>query len=266
MRKIYLVFFRLLNKNKLLFVLLCYLLCVIPTQGIDSVDKRVNIVWAYDNGEHSEIRFKQFYGGIWHQDEIVTTSKKALNFSPAISLDSNKNLISVWSRERHGKTRLLYSVRNSNGEWSAHKTLSNQEGENLAPVMLLDLSNKVWVFWTSDRDKNDDIYTSIWGGRGWSVASKVNNKNAVPDISPKVSLDENGNVRVSWQVYDIDAIRYVEKNHTFNQKAVLPHRNLTEPQISTSEMDLSGISDMKGTVYIHFPDNYSNQSTSIVLN
>jgi hypothetical protein len=116
---------------------------------------------------------------------------------------------------------MRYSL--STGLWAAPVAVS-PKGENVArTAVAVDRENRVWVFWSAQRDDNFDIYARSATNGVFGQEVKITS-DAGPDLSPVAATDSNGRVWVAWQGYrnnNFEILAAVETENKFSPETLV---------------------------------------------
>lgn len=174
---------------------------------------------------------------------------------------NNEYKMVVWSEVINKKPALFYSYSTNGPDWSQPKLLSNN-GENLGSTLITARDGSIWAFWSSDRNGLDDIFSSTWSGGFWSSPTVIHSKNDVPDVLPKVNIDNNGDIVVSWKTYSSKVSRYVEKAVVIKQNLRIQNTQASHNKQDILLQELAPIpfDISQSRAYIHVPENQYQQS------
>ena len=94
----------------------------------------------------------------------------------------------------------IFLARYSRGAWSEPIAVSDPHGDLYKPAIAVDGSGRVWVFWSSNKDGNFDLYARSLER---SVPGKTVRLTTDPgaDITPVAATDAQGRVWVAWQAF-----------------------------------------------------------------
>jgi hypothetical protein len=94
---------------------------------------------------------------------------------------------------------LRYAISTEDG-WERSEDLASELKKNLAPSVVIDSKDRVWVVWSANDGGFDDILTVYYQNGSWSEPVRVNAANDIPDVLPTVELDPEGNPVINWQM------------------------------------------------------------------
>ncbi len=145
----------------------------------------------------------------WQEPEVIVETDHAIATSTLGKLNQY-TIAAVWSERDSGRVDLksaFFDLRTST--WSKARSLFDQGGSNMNPVIVYSRLYGAWLFWDSSLSgKTDVIMMNQSEGAGWSDISRVNTPNEVPDFRPQVDLISQTQARVSWQQLNKQALRY----------------------------------------------------------
>jgi hypothetical protein len=128
-------------------------------------------------------------------------------FEPQVSIDSNSNVHSVWTRSDGSFFRIQYSTRSASGSWSAPVTISASGQSSSQPQLDIDSSNNLLVVWTRFDGVNNRIQAAFKPSAG-SFGAPVNVSDPGFDATdPQLDFDASNRALVVWQRYDGAKIR-----------------------------------------------------------
>ncbi|MBX2848091.1 MAG: hypothetical protein KTR16_07225 [Acidiferrobacterales bacterium] len=208
------------------------------------------------------LNISSFTGEQWVSDELVYSSENPLT-SPALGTDHQGNKLVIWTEQILAKTVLKSTSRSVNGNWRLPKIFSDQGHENFSASVVYDQSGNAWVFWSSTLDELSDIYFVRSDGFDWSLPTRVNQQNSVPDIHPRVILTDIGKIEVTWSQYSFENNSYVEEQFVFDDESITLGENVLKDMFSISDIQLPSFLPDNRLSVIHFPQNKMLQSSLI---
>jgi hypothetical protein len=119
---------------------------------------------------------------------------------------------------------MRYSL--TTGVWDAPIPVS-PKGEDVARTAIaLDRQNRVWVFWSAQREGNFDIYArfAVDGKFGNSNQEVRLTSDAGQDVNPVATADSNGRVWVAWQGYrnnNLEILAAVQDDNKFSSETLV---------------------------------------------
>ncbi|WXG39360.1 MAG: NosD domain-containing protein [Candidatus Freyarchaeum deiterrae] len=171
------------------------------------------------NNTYPNICYSTWNGTGWGTSGYVSNDDY-YNFDPALTYDSNGNVIAVWSRVPSNVTpqsdnlvdlfknqEIVYSIWNGSA-WSAPQQITNNTFADGSAAVTAGPDGKVVAVWVRDTDSNisttndTDLYYSVWDGTQWSPEAALTN-NSFMDYSVSLAHDSKGRVIACW-VRDLD--------------------------------------------------------------
>ncbi|MBL4671860.1 MAG: hypothetical protein JKX81_06335 [Arenicella sp.] len=256
--------------RSVLMVVIAFLCC----DGLFAQDRdlsiRAELVWVDSQAGSHRLMLSQLTGDKWSDPLAVYTSENFIT-TPALSTDLSGNKLLIWSEQNDNSTVLMSARRASPDiEWQRARKLNGFKAENLSPSIIVDSSNRQWVFWSSNHEGLDDIYYSRKDGSKWSSPSRVHANNDVPDIQPIASLNKDLNVVVAWKAYDQPSGQYLTSQRVFtidnSSKSRYKISLRNTQQESISDVIMPGFLPRNSAVALHFPNNNIEQSIRLDLN
>lgn len=152
--------------------------------------------------------------------------------------------------------------------WSDDRRLTLSAGLSLAPSVITDNGNAVFVVWSDDRTGNWDIFftRSLDSGKSWSMEINLTS-NAADSFSPHLSWD-NGRLLLTWLDYqkgggmaEIYATQSLDNGNTWTDLSGSPGTT----DVSNRSNSAAAFSRPRGTVNAHgthvvWADNSSGQT------
>ncbi len=104
----------------------------------------------------------------------------------------------VWGSSRDGNQELYCKTSDDCGEsWSDATRMTHDPDADLRPSVVEDPEQRVWAFWQSARDGNDEIYAARHDGASWSEPQNLTQQEDA-DHDPFAAVGEDGLLRVVW--------------------------------------------------------------------
>ena len=130
-----------------------------------------------------------------HYDPRNVSRNEGKSLVPSLAIDDIGNVHLVWMDSISSNYEILYSTKNSNGDWSVPVNISITNGKSLVPKIAVDAYNNLHVAWQEQDEYGTEIfYSNKTYGNQWSIPSKISNSGRAPDLG----TDENGNIHVTW--------------------------------------------------------------------
>jgi len=231
---------------------------------------RAELVWVKSEAGSHRLMLSHLANDKWSAPTAVYTSENFIA-TPTLNTDQDGNKLLIWSEQKDNNTILMSARRARLGaQWQRAIKLNDFKAENLSPTTIVDSSNRLWVFWSSNYEGLDDIYFSRKDGFKWSSPSRVHASNDVPDIQPAARLDEDLNVVVAWKTYDQPTGQYVTNQRVFtidnSSKSRYKSSSSNSQQESISDVTMPEFLPRNSAVVLHFPNNNIEQSIRLDLN
>ena len=185
------------------------------------------MVWTQNRNEsgivYTDICYSDWNGTDWNEANYLTYDNNA-DFDPALTYDSNGNVVVVWSRLREDFSsvspenpmdlfeaqEIAYSMWDGT-TWTKPKLLTNDNYANGRAVISAGSNGEVIAVWVGDPDHNFtttkdlELFYSVWDGTHWSAKIQFSN-NDYMDYSASLSYDSMGNAMLCW-ITDLDGNR-----------------------------------------------------------
>ena len=128
-------------------------------------------------------------------------------------------------------------VKNLNTDqiWEINSFLTSSA---LSPQIIIDGTEKIWIFWVGQLSGHDEILYTHFDGDRWREPLSLNQYSGVPHITPSVSLDFNGFPHIVWSAYDGDDYElyysHWDGNKWIQERRITDNQNIadTSPSIS----------------------------------
>lgn len=232
----------------------------------DGSEQRQEIYWI-EPGPEAQIRVSQRLNDEWLPAQEIHRSKNACA-SLAIISDLAGTKYLIWSEKTKTRTQLMLSTKaKDDNKWGEARVLSNYGRENNGATMVLDPSNIVWLFWSSNSGGLDDIYMRKKTDQEWSERVRIHEPNNVPDIKPSAIINNKGEVQVDWTKYDLEigqyvgAVQYFELDSPQNSGYNLEPKRTKDANSAVKDVELPAfLSDRAISPLRHFPDLLGSQS------
>lgn len=161
------------------------------------------IAWTEKIDGQEQVFLSHLKGGHWSEAEQLSSSQTTA-FWPAVASYGQGRTWVVWSQyDRAGNgTSSLYSItRTTNGSWSEPERINTGLGKNTKAELVVDGQGIPWLAWEGITERYPDIYLSSWSAGGWTTPLKMNDPNKVPDLNPRLFIDEHGSVCLAWKTF-----------------------------------------------------------------
>ncbi|WP_319549723.1 sialidase family protein [Desulfogranum marinum] len=182
-----------------LYALLMPLLLA-TAQADNTASLKAEIAYSASDGMRNEIFTSTYDGFAWSEPEQVTNDN-ANNVHPAIDIDQGGNKYLFWTAIDENGTAVKYAIYNGK-EWSEAKLLAPFFASSITPSVAVDKKGRIWIVFAGhiDDDDDDDIYfVRLNKNEEKQTAQFLHKTNAVPDITPFIAINDQGNPVVSWK-------------------------------------------------------------------
>lgn len=173
-------------------------LLAVPCQGAENTVQK-DIVWSQSDGLRQEIYASAYQAGAW-TEPVKITEDNANNLHPALAVAPDGSRWAFWSAVNPDGISIAYAI-GKDGKWSEPSKLELEDlSSAITPSVLIDKSGTVWLVWAGNDGGQDEIYCSRYNeSSSWQKPELVNKANTVPDIKPKIGLNEQGVIEVRWE-------------------------------------------------------------------
>ncbi len=133
------------------------------------------IAWSSSRTGNNEIfcKVSADHGSSWSSDTQLTFSASR-DLKPALCQAANGSIWMMWSSDRSGGYDLYYKISSDYGaSWSNSVRLTTHPSLDKSPALLQARDGRLWVFWSSDRAGDDDIFYTIYNGTAWSAKVRI---------------------------------------------------------------------------------------------
>jgi len=233
--------------------------------GQASADSDVSVesLWIDTQGQSQKVMFAQLIDDKWQDESLIYETDNAMTSLALGSAPSGEKLM-VWTEQKRLKTELMFmKAREVAGglKWTRASTFSNKGHENFSASIVYDKSGTAWVFWASTREDYSDIVLRKFDG-SWGEIEQVHSKNTVPDIKPRASITESGDVLVEWVSYDFQASDYVSRSRQYTAAESSNEQSLKilVDKVLPSDVQLPPNMYTGAQALLHFPNNQMVQS------
>jgi len=193
------------------------------------------IVWEERESGKSDIYIAQLRNKKLVHPTRVTSNQEGFNFSPCIDFSYGNDPWVVWVNYFQRKYLVLVKNLSTNQTWEINSSLTSSA---LSPQIVIDGTEKIWIFWVGQLRNRDEILYTYFDGQRWINPLSLNQYSDVPHINPSISLDFNGFPHVVWSAYDGDDYElyysYWDGNRWIEEKKITNNHNIadTSPSIS----------------------------------
>ena len=165
-------------------------------QGSSVLD--IQLVWSTNYGQGEQVFFSKYKNKDWSIPIQISESHEFV-FKPVSSVGNDGRIWVVWTQKDKDGSFLQFSVYNSS--WREALPIDTGMKNNRAVTIIVDEDNTPWIAWAGIDTSYSDIFWSRWNGQGWEAPVQAHPDNKVPDINPALSLDDSGQIVLSWQTY-----------------------------------------------------------------
>jgi len=222
-----------------------------------AIAAEAEIVWTKFDGKQHQIVFSAYDGEHWlTPGEVVYSSANPLATPVIGTLPSGEKLL-IWAEIVRKKVKLMYSqsITAVSRTWADADVFSDIGKENLAPTLVTDLNDHVWVFWSSSSSLPSDIYMRKFDGSDWSKAERIHSANQVPDNSAHASLNTDGNIYLEWNTFDFEINDYRLDSKTFITENPYPDGIRVTDTLNPADIPSPDFIGFEARAVIHFPNN-----------
>ncbi len=226
-------------------------------------DVSAESIWIDTQDKVQRVMFAQLRGDEWQGESLVYQTDNAMT-SLALGTAPSGEKLMVWTEQKRLKTELMFmtaSKIDGTLRWSQASTFSNKGHENFSASIVYDKSGIAWVFWASTSEDYSDIVLRKFDG-SWGEIEQVHSKNTVPDIKPRASIAESGDVLIEWVSYDYQAADYVSRSRLYLSTVdsdQLATKILVD-KVLPSDVQLPPNMYTGAQALLHFPTNQMIQS------
>ena len=135
----------------------------------------------------------------WSPPVRLTWSSLA-SVDPSIACGTGNIVHLVWMDRTPGNYELFYKRSTDSGlTWSVTQRITWMAGDTITPQIKADNVGNVYVVWSDITPGNVEIYfkKSSNNGASWTAVQRLT-WNAGNSYSPKLGLEDNGNIHVVW--------------------------------------------------------------------
>jgi len=148
----------------------------------------------------NEIFYKVSYNGgtIWSVSKRLTWNNENSAF-PNVAVDSNNDLHLVYQDSSYGNFEIFYKKGMDGLSWSPITRLSWNTTSSLHPVIAVDSSDDIYVFWYDSCFGNAEIVykKSTDGGNSWSSLNRLT-WNTDVSTDPTIAIGPNDHINIAW--------------------------------------------------------------------
>lgn len=166
--------------------------------ALQMTDGSILVAWASSRTGYYEIFCKTLTDlGSWSTDAQLTFNSSR-NLRPALCQAANGSIWIVWSSDRSGGYDLYYKISSNYGaSWSNSIRLTTDPALDKSPTILQTRDGRLWVFWSSDRTGDYDIFYRTYNGSSWSNPTNLLTSSDL-DSNPYAFLTFDNKIYVFW--------------------------------------------------------------------
>jgi Tol biopolymer transport system component len=155
-----------------------------PTQGSFS-----DIYYAYKN-----------HSGEWSSPQNISNNS-GTSSSPQLVIGANNRISIVWVDRTPGNSEIFYSQQNNNGTWTTPKNLSQNDGEDVFPRIVVDKNNVRHIIWTRVHSSDYSVlwYVNSSNGTQWSSPYSITTSTDFGRVGPySLLIDKHDELHLIW--------------------------------------------------------------------
>jgi len=183
------------------------------------------LVWEERKSQNSNIYIAQLKNQGIGKHINVTTGLEGFNFSPSMDFSYGNDLWVTWVNYSQKKYTIMVKNVTEDQSWTIN---SAPDASSLTPRIIIDGTEKIWIFWAGQSRHRDEILYSSFDGVRWRKSKSLNKHPEAPHVTPAVSVDFNGFPHVVWSAYDGDD--YEIYYSRWDGNTWTPEKNITQNQ------------------------------------
>jgi len=155
------------------------------------------IIWA----DERQLTFDPVY---WMIDpdtgKNITYYETDFDALSSVAATKDSKIWIVWQTDETGDDEIFYKVYNmKTGKWTNDTQLTSHPNYDVGPSILQTSDGKIWVFWTTNRVGNYEIFytTTSDNGASWSTETPATT-DPRSDVSPAVAQASDGKIWLVW--------------------------------------------------------------------
>jgi hypothetical protein len=150
-----------------------------------------------------QVFVRKYVGGKWEAPIAVSEAGLDL-FKTSIAVDGQGRPWVFWAQNTRYPGKIanfeIFARAVQNGKPGKKIQLSNDPGNDVAPVAATDSNGNVWVAWQGWRGGKAAILAATQSGDGFGAAQAVSQSKA-NEWNPAIAADSKGRVTVAWDSY-----------------------------------------------------------------
>jgi hypothetical protein len=171
-----------------------------PFVAADS-SENLHLFWSDMTPGQNEIYYKRSLdeGASWSSTRRLTWNSGHSN-SPKTAFDSSDCIHLVWQDSTPGNAEIFYMNSTDGGNaWSGVQRLTESSGESLFPVIVIDSTDAIHIFWQDETPGNYEIFCkkSTDGGNTWSSQKRLT-WNSGDSCFPGAGIDSSDVIHLVW--------------------------------------------------------------------
>jgi len=175
-------------------------------------NNQINVLWVENDRKSSAVFLGNLKDSKLSEFSMIYKGKGYL-YSPDFCFDLSGDLWAVWVIHFNSKNSLMVKNKNMNKNWTIN---SYHDSEAQGPKILVDKSNKIWLFWTGIDRGRESLFYSFFNGIVWSVPKRINKNEKYPHVLLQAEIGPEGLPWLVWSAYDGEDyeiyLRYWNKN------------------------------------------------------
>ena len=181
------------------------------------------VIWqSGQTGHHHILSARITRKGLKDKYE-VSKNIPGKNVSPSLAFTPDSSPWAAWINIRGKKHELIVKNLFTENIWSLDQSL---EFSLFDPLLLVDGTGRLWVFWVGKQSGLDEILCSFYNGYDWSQPFSISAEPEVPNFFPAVNNGPDGYPWVVWCGYDQEDYEiYLRK---WNGSTWIPKEQITD--------------------------------------
>ncbi|MFW6123963.1 MAG: GDSL-type esterase/lipase family protein [Acidobacteriota bacterium] len=177
---------------------------ILPFEGIcppvikEDPNNRIQFLWVVNKEKTSEVFIGFFENSELSECRILHQERGTIH-SLDFCFDQSNHLWAVWSLRDQSREWVIVKNKRYNQHWILN---SSDYSEIQKPKILVDRTNRIWVFWTGIQDGREEVFSSFFNGNNWSASERINKSDQFPHIFLDAEIGPEGLPWLVWSVYD----------------------------------------------------------------
>jgi hypothetical protein len=175
----------------------------------NSSDGKYLIAYSSQRSGNYEIWIRNSSDGVgWSAAPIQVTNNASLDYYPSLLRDSAGKYWIAWSSTRTGNYDIWITNSSDTFNWANPIRVTTNISTDYVPSIIEDASKKYWIFWTSNRSGNWDVwYSTSVDGTSWLDPVQFTTNYSF-DGSSSVVQDKNKTYWIVWRSNRSDTGNY----------------------------------------------------------